>query len=1311
MSFRTSQTRKPILTLEAMFLMSASGIDVDLNAEIDPSVGSLPGLDFPGDWIIEAARIDQSADIFAPLSEAEERIMIDALSPSPANEAATSFPIAADTNASLAFLSEGAGFRNTIGTYLIDPSTGQISDIQIAFANASAEGSGGDLVRGDAVGLNIENGKQVGFFILANGYGQNDIDSFANSELTFAPGRSGGTTLIATNPGESPVTLNGELYVSDPSMNPDGLDHFQFETTESGLLIQIEDLPDLGDQDFDDVVLELSFVEAEVVVPEFASRSGSAVYVEGTAPVVLDANAALNEVPDGSFDGATITLQRSNGPSDNDTFAASGTLSELSSGSNVVVNESTIGQVVTNDNGTITLSLNENATTDLVNSALRQLTYSNSSDYISGDIDIAWTLTTSDGSASTQSSTNVRLIDSDRIYVTTSEREVDGDTSSIAALIANNGGTGISLEEAIIAANNTQNVDGADEIFFNIAGDGVHVIAGIGQPDITEAVTIDAATESDFVDSPRVVLDGNDAAGNAFTLTSSADGSEIRGFNIRDFGGNGIVIQAGSDNNIIANNWIGSLANDGSDAGADEQIRGAGIVISGAQNYIGGISTSEANVISGNDRQGILITGDSADDNVIHGNLIGTDRDGTIDLGNRLAGIRIDSGADGTIIGGIEDGAGNILSGNDTFGVRVAGQGTDGTVIQGNLIGTDQSGAQAIGNEINGIRVDFGAKSTTIGGSEDGAGNVVSGNAQQGIRVSGEGTDDTVIQGNVVGTNSDGSIALGNGFAGVRIDSGAQDTVVGGDSTGAGNILSGNGAHGVRVHGAGTNDTTIQGNLIGTDQSGTEAIGNEGVGILVDGSAQGTTIGGSSELAGNVVSANALQGVRVSGDGTDDTVIQGNVIGTNNDGTSALGNKYAGILIDAGAADSVVGGDSAEAANILSGNGTFGVRVTGEDTNDTTIQGNLIGTDESGSAAIGNADNGVRIDSGAAGTTVGGTSEGAGNVISGNGTQGVRITGEGTDFSAILGNVIGTDSNGLLELGNRFAGVLIDAGAQSSVIGGSQAGSANIVSGNGTDGIRITGQGTNDHTVLGNLIGTDHTALAAVGNASSGIRIDSGAQQNTVGGASTDVANVISANGADGIQIDGSGTDNNVVKNNDVETLQTDPALANAGQAIFVGAATNNNTVNVHEECIEPIVANELVALADFLDSQSFDLTNESFKVEGISSLADGLDSSDPTSVLASANAVPEFAGSSAALLNQLGLTAAPLNSGSMSNEGLSGESAGPENAEPGTDAAANPMLIVQDANVDVQQARSATSNKARSEAEEREARQNSDNA
>lgn len=1348
MSHHSSEPRKSILTLESMFLMSASAADIDVNvdadtnAEIDPSVGPLPGLDFPGDWIIEAVGTDQSVEVFAPLIEAEEMIVIGADSQSPANDAnqlntflddnpigpaaqtdvittdsndaSDAAEIATGTNASLAFLSEGAGYRSTIGTYLIDQSTGEISDIQIVFANASAEGSGGDLVRGDAVDLNIANGKQIGFFILADGYGQNDIDSFANSEFAFASRRSGGTTLIATNPGESPAALNGELYVSDPSMNPGGLDHFKLEATESGLLIQIEDLPGLGDQDFNDVVLELSFVEAEVVEPEFASLNGSAVYVEGTAPVVLDASAALNEMPGGSFDGATITLQRSDGASDNDTFAASGTLDELSGGSNVVVNETTIGQVVTNDNGTITLSFNENATTDLVNSTLRQLTYSNSSDYISGDIDIEWTFTAGDGSGTTQGNTNVRLIDSDRIYVTTSEREVDGDTSSIAALIANNGGTGISLEEAIIAANNTQNVDGADEIFFNIAGDGVHIIAGIGQPDITEAVTIDAATESDFVDSPLVVLDGNDAAGNAFTLTSSADGTEIRGFNIRDFGGNGIVIQAGSDDNVIANNWIGRLADDGSDAGADEQIQGAGIVISGAHNYIGGMASSEANVISGNYKQGIRISGDAADYNVIHGNMIGTDRDGTIDLGNRWAGIRVDSGADGTIIGGMEDGAGNILSGNDTFGVRVTGEGTDDTVIQGNLIGTDQSGTQAIGNEINGIRVDFGAKWTTIGGSEDGAGNVVSGNAQQGIRVSGEGTDYTVIQGNVVGTNSDGSVALGNGYAGVRIDSGARDTVVGGDSAGAGNILSGNGAHGVRVNGAGTDDTTIQGNLIGTDQSGTEAVGNKGVGIFVDGSAQGTTIGGSSELAGNVVSANGQQGVRVSGDGTDDTVIQGNVIGTNNDGTSALGNKYAGILIDAGAADSVVGGDSAEAANILSGNGTFGVRVTGADTDDTTIQGNLIGTDESGSAAIGNANNGVRIDSGAAGTTVGGTSEGAGNVISGNGTQGVRITGEGTDFSVILGNVIGTDSNGLFELGNRFAGVLIDAGAQSSVIGGSRAGSANIVSGNGTYGVRITGQGTNDHTVQGNLIGTDHTASAAIGNASSGVRIDSGAQQNTVGGASTDVANVIGASSGNGIQIDGSGTDNNVAQNNYVETQATDPALANAGEAIFVGAATSNNTVDLHEECVESAVADELVELVDFLESQGFDPTDESFNVEGIPSLGVALDSSNPTSVFASANAVPEPAGSTAASTSPAGLTTASQNSGPMDSEDLSGQPASPENAEQGTDDATNPMLIVQDANVDAQQARSAngsTSNKARSESEEQEARQNPANA
>ena len=1017
--------RKSIFTFESMYLMSASAsdIDVDPNSEIDPGVGPLPGLDFPADLLIAPEDFEGGLlDLSEPAGP--ESIEMPGAVSAPAN-----------STASLEFLYEGAGYRNTVGTYLVDEATGEISDVKIAFGNASFRNSGGDLVRGDSVDVMLEEGKQIGFFLLADGSGRNNIDAIAGSELSFEQRPDGSHRLVATMENGREVRLRGPLYVSDASMNPRGLDHFKIESHDKGFKVQIEDLPNLGDNDFDDVVVNLNFEihEPEVVAPEFASLDDTATFIEGMDAVVLDADVSLNELPADSLNGATLTLNRTEGASENDVFSGSGTLGDLTEGAELTVDGATIGRVSANSNGTLELTFNENATTELVNAAMQQVAYSNTADYLSGEAHFDWTFATADGST-TEGCSSIHLIDSDRIYVTTAEREVDGDTSSIAALIQNNGGTGISLEEAIIAANNTRNIDGADEIFFNIAGDGVHVIEGAGQPNITEAVTIDASTEAGFVDRPLIVMDGNDAKGNGFTITATADGTEIRGFNIRDFAGNGIHIQKGAEDNTIANNWIGRFANDGSDAGLEEQNGGAGILISGADNYIGGMSASEANVISGNYKQGIRITGEDADYNVIHGNLIGTDLDGSIDVGNRWAGIRVDNGADDTVIGGTQEGAGNILSGNGTYGVRVTGEGTVDTTIQGNLIGTDHSGTEAMGNDINGVLVDRGAEGTTIGGSEDGAGNVISANGTQGVRVSGEGTDFTVIQGNVIGTNADGNAALGNRYAGILIDAGAGDTVVGGDWDGAANILSGNGTHGVRVTGDGTVDTTIQGNLIGTDDTGSEAIGNAKNGVRIDSGAAGTTVGGSTEQAGNVVSGNGTQGVLISGEDTSESVVQGNVIGTDSDGVFALGNRFAGILINAGAHGSVIGGAHDGAENIISGNGTHGVRITGAGTNDNTVQGNLIGTDHTANVAIGNARVGVKIDNGAQENTIGGIGEDDGNVIAASGGDGVRIVGEGTDRNVVQGNYVETADGEDPHLANGRKGIHVGGGAQDNVI-------------------------------------------------------------------------------------------------------------------------------------------------------------------------------------------------------------------------------------------------------------------------------------
>lgn len=1001
--------------------MSASAVEVDAGGdEVDPAIGPLPGLDFPGELIIEPPPSGEpqllflaeqsSAQLPVPVVETELSIdggNLDAL------EGVSVFAqqVSADgervADAALVILNDGrigvagtaeSGVASQVG---LNPHTMIAEQIVMTF---DGEISGGEF---QFTNLFKNEGDRRG----GTGHEQGQWEALRNGEVVatgkfIADGSHAGTVQI-----ELPDGVRADTLTFTPT---------EYSGGQNG-----------STQDSSDFFLKsvrVTVVEPSATVFELADLPDQVSYVENADAALL--GAAVAEAPAGSLNGATLSLARTDGGSADDVFTAAGVA--LEPGGVLMADDVAIGRVVSHANGQLMLAFNEHADSAGVNSVLGQIAYSNTADYLSGEARLQWTLTTAGGTSTTDVST-VRLIDSDRIYVTTANREVDGDTSSIAALIADSGGTGISLEEAIIAANNTENTDGADEIFFNIAGGGVHIIAGAGQPDITDAVTIDASTESDFVDRPLIVMDGNDALGNGFTITSTADGTEIRGFNIRDFAGNGIEIQAGSEDNTIASNWIGRLAADGSDAGVEEQNGGAGILIAGGHNYIGGMSDSEANVISGNGKQGIRISGEEADVNVIHGNLIGTDLDGVLDIGNRWAGIRVDGGADDAVIGGTQTGAGNILSGNGTYGVRITGAGTLDATIQGNLIGTDHTGELAIGNDINGVLVDRGASGTTIGGSEDGAGNVISANARQGVRVSGDGTDFTVIQGNVIGTNADGTAELGNGAAGILIDGGAKDTVVGGDHAGATNIISGNGAHGVRVTGDGTQDSTIAGNLIGTDESGTSAIGNSSNGVRIDGGAVGTTVGGEADLAGNVISGNGTQGVRVTGENTDFSAILGNVIGTDSDGVFALGNRFAGVLIDSGARHAVVGGAAFGAENIISGNGTHGIRISGSGTNGHTVQGNLIGTDHLATVAIGNAANGVLIDRGAQNNTIGGENADDGNVIGGNELDGVRIVDEGTNDNVVLSNYIVTSTSPDPHLANGRHGIHVGAETSGNV--------------------------------------------------------------------------------------------------------------------------------------------------------------------------------------------------------------------------------------------------------------------------------------
>jgi VCBS repeat-containing protein len=246
----------------------------------------------------------------------------------------------------------------------------------------------------------------------------------------------------------------------------------------------------------------------------------------------------------------------------------------------------------------------------------------------------------------------------------------------------------------------------------------------------------------------------------------------------------------------------------------------------------------------------------------------------------------------------------NHFSGNAGSGVVIYG---NNNRVQGNLIGVDISGTQAESNSRFGIFISAAASENLIGGAGPGEGNVIAGNGEDGIFLTGH---DNRVQGNLVGVDLTGKIALKNGLRGVEVS--GSNNLIGGDAPGAGNLISGNDQEGISLYGQ-TN--MVLGNFIGTDVTGTQALGNRD-GISVS-SASGNRIGDTSESSRNLISGNRELGVFLVGNGT---TVQGNVIGTDLTGGIDLGNKLAGVYLRG--SQNVVGGQTSGAGNVIAFNGS-----------------------------------------------------------------------------------------------------------------------------------------------------------------------------------------------------------------------------------------------------------------------------------------------------------------------------------------------------------------------------------------------------
>ncbi len=361
---------------------------------------------------------------------------------------------------------------------------------------------------------------------------------------------------------------------------------------------------------------------------------------------------------------------------------------------------------------------------------------------------------------------------------------------------------------------------------------------------------------------------------------------------------------------------------------------------------------------------------------------------------------------------------------------------------------------------------------------------------------------------------------------------------------------------------ASANDVTIEGNWIGLSNTGTAASANSLRGIYALNST-GLMIGGTSTNSRNVISGNTQQGVYF--DNVDNSYVYGNYIGTNVSGNGDVSGTTAntaqsGMVMLNGSSGNQVGNTALSGArNVFSGNNHYGLEIQGSTSTSNTVVGNFLGTDSTGTSSVGNSNGGFAFWGSGTGNLLGG------NVISGNLGIGVLV-GSGASGATIQGNYIGLAVDGSSWLGNATSGVYVAGSSINTLIGTNADGSndtaeANTISGN-VDGIIITDAGTTGTIVAGNFIGTDASGNLARGNSGDGVRIIAGATSNTIGGSSSARRNIISANGGDGIQIDGEASDSNTIQNNYIGVnASANSLLGNGGFGIYVSNGADSTVI------------------------------------------------------------------------------------------------------------------------------------------------------
>ena len=434
---------------------------------------------------------------------------------------------------------------------------------------------------------------------------------------------------------------------------------------------------------------------------------------------------------------------------------------------------------------------------------------------------------------------------------------------------------------------------------------------------VTDPVSIKGDSEPDYVDTPVVVVDGQNAGTNVDGLTFGAlfsNQSLVQALSIINFDGDGILLD-GTGNTLIYNNYIGVAADASAAGNGGNGIR----LATGAFLNTIGAGSGTANVISNNGQRGIIIDLGGSSDNVIKGNLIGVDPSGTTDMGNGFEGI-LNNGAVFTTIGGSSATERNVISGNGRSGIFISG---GGATIEGNYIGTNEAGDAAVANDLSGIEVNNGASLASTDGII--TGNLISGNTEHGIELRNSGTQ-ADITGNNIGTNAARDAVLSNTESGIEVIDNAS-AIIGGTASGAGNTIAGNGEYEILLV---TNGNTVQGNFLDTNSNGDD-LGSSSNALRIGG--DNNQVGGTTAAAQNVIGHTNTNAVVVGGS---NNTLQGNFIGVTPGGTD-IGHSGSNILVTGN--DNAIGGVGTGAGNTLA-NASWGVALEANTGN--AVRGNAI---------------------------------------------------------------------------------------------------------------------------------------------------------------------------------------------------------------------------------------------------------------------------------------------------------------------------------------------------------------------------------